>query len=258
MYGDSSYGSSSRGQPWMSHGAPPHYTYNPPTYSHYNPALYQSVGYEQSYFPQLEVPPNVHQTTGVDSTSSAVQRLATLVQDAHQIVVVLCGIPGSGKSTFCHNLIQRAATNSETIGRTCSWMTFNQDKLGSRKAVYNQALTAVQQGYHIVIDRCNFDQSQRSHWIELARNHARYSPTIVSIVMPDFDNVNLCADRAYRRGDSDGIHDIDTDWNGVCYRMAQEFVFPNSNEGFECVVQCNSDVEVHEIIDVLASSELRH
>lgn len=44
-----------------------------------------------------------------------------------------------------------------------------QDTLGNRRKCENAAVSALQAGREVVIDRCNFDREQRAVWINIAR-----------------------------------------------------------------------------------------
>lgn len=174
------------------------------------------------------------------------------VEAQGQFVVVLCGLPGSGKSTFCRSLLQPQGEHQPGS----AWRAFNQDALKSRQAVAAHTASALQSGYHVVVDRCNFDVLQRSHWIDLSLQQSAESArpaVLVAVVMPHFSNIDLCAARAEERGDSDGLHDADTNWKGVCARMADEFIFPSTREGFDCIVQCNDDEDIAQVVELLAS-----
>jgi predicted kinase len=115
-------------------------------------------------------------------------------------------------------------------------------------------MKALQSGLHVVIDRCNFDVSQRRHWLQLALVHAVRPPKILCIVMEDFANVELCSRRAFLRGSSDGAHKESTDWYAVCKRMAAEFRYPDLSEGFDSIVQLTSAEDCRQVIDALVSA----
>lgn len=69
-----------------------------------------------------------------------------------QLLVVLVGMPGSGKSTFAEELISQHPE---------CWRRISQDVLGSRQRCIQRAKAALREGHHVLIDRCNFDESQR-------------------------------------------------------------------------------------------------
>ncbi|KAL3767513.1 hypothetical protein ACHAWU_000176 [Discostella pseudostelligera] len=72
-------------------------------------------------------------------------------------ILLLVGIPGSGKSTFASNL-----------ERNWKFVRINQDKLGNRHACEDLARKVLADGKIAVIDRCNFDVAQRETWMKIA------------------------------------------------------------------------------------------
>lgn len=62
-------------------------------------------------------------------------------------------ITGSGKSTFCKHLSE--------VG----WKRVSQDELGSRSKCESKVVEHLCKGMNVVVDRCNFDKSQRKTWL---------------------------------------------------------------------------------------------
>ncbi|KAL6764604.1 hypothetical protein V8C86DRAFT_2473181, partial [Haematococcus lacustris] len=77
-----------------------------------------------------------------------------------QKVLVLVGVPGSGKSTIAQEL------------REAGWVVVNQDVLGSRRSCEAAFDEALQAGRNVVVDRCNFDEAQRSTWVQLSLEYS--------------------------------------------------------------------------------------
>jgi DNA 3'-phosphatase len=81
------------------------------------------------------------------------------------ILLILCGVQGSGKSTFCNNLLE---------GSSATWMHMSQDtinngKPGKREQVEAETSAALKNGKSVVVDRMHLDVEQRSHFIHLAK-----------------------------------------------------------------------------------------
>ena len=79
-----------------------------------------------------------------------------------QYIIILCGIPGSGKSEFAEKLCR---LNPLKFARV------SQDVLGSRKKCENACRQSLRDGRIPIIDRCNFDSSQRIHFLSIAAEH---------------------------------------------------------------------------------------
>jgi predicted kinase len=76
------------------------------------------------------------------------------------IVTILCGKPGSGKSTHA---------NEEFLKR--SVVIVNQDTLGSRKMCLKLMEKALKDNMDVIVDRTNINVLQRSYFIELAQKY---------------------------------------------------------------------------------------
>jgi predicted kinase len=74
-------------------------------------------------------------------------------------VLLLAGLPGSGKSTLSEQL----------MNATSKYVHVNQDTLGSRPKCITAVRTAVLAGKVPIIDRCNFNAKQRRYFIDLAK-----------------------------------------------------------------------------------------
>lgn len=76
-------------------------------------------------------------------------------------MILLVGCPGSGKSHFARQLEQSVPSK---------YVRVNQDTLGSRKRCEEMTRNVLLQKKCPIIDRCNFDESQRAHFLEIARH----------------------------------------------------------------------------------------
>ncbi|KAI0967993.1 DNA kinase/phosphatase Pnk1 [Xylaria arbuscula] len=75
-------------------------------------------------------------------------------------VVLFCGPPGAGKSTFYWKYL-----------KPLGYERVNQDTLKSRAKCFKAATEFLEDGCSIVIDNTNPDSEGRKEWIELARKH---------------------------------------------------------------------------------------
>ncbi|KAF2399083.1 putative DNA 3'-phosphatase Tpp1 [Trichodelitschia bisporula] len=75
-----------------------------------------------------------------------------------QDIVIFCGAPGAGKSTFYWK-------HFEPLG----YVRINQDILGSRQNCIKKATQHLEDGESVVIDNTNANPETREHWIKLAR-----------------------------------------------------------------------------------------
>lgn len=145
------------------------------------------------------------------------------------LLVVLVGIPGSGKSTLARALISGAPPTDRT------WSRISQDVLGSRNRCLKAARRAVREGQHVVVDRCNFDETQRAHWFGLG---APDEPTpfdhhlaIYLPVPPD-----EAEQRVLARGTHEGGVDVqsmsEAKIASIVQRMQGDLRLPALSEGF--------------------------
>ncbi|KAL3787877.1 hypothetical protein HJC23_000419 [Cyclotella cryptica] len=78
-------------------------------------------------------------------------------------VLILVGIPGSGKSTFACRLEELAPWK---------YVRVSQDSIGNRRDCEVLTRRILSQNRIPIIDRCNFNLEQRKYWIDIA-NEAR-------------------------------------------------------------------------------------
>lgn len=184
-----------------------------------------------------------------DSNMQVLNHLA-LLDSSSQVVVILCGIPGCGKSTYARNLIGRLPAPYQS-----QWVIANQDTLGTRQSVIHVARQSLESGKSVIIDRCNFNETQRAHWVDIAYEY-NVAATI-GVVMPNHTNLQLCIERATARGISDG-HAADINWRGVCMRMQQDFQYPTMAEGFTGIFHCQNEDDLTCFANSIADIGLRH
>lgn len=162
------------------------------------------------------------------------------------ILIVLCGLPGSGKTTFVKEFMK-----SLPPAMRKKWVSYNQDALGSRKAVIKKTEESLLCRQNVIVDRSNFDFAQRAHWINLG-NQSNVD-AIVCIVMPRATDMKFCARRAFDRG-CDGLHSGKEPWDKICKTMFSDWRHPTHEEGFRAIYQCSAtdDKDIPKILDSMA------
>ncbi|EPQ29780.1 uncharacterized protein PFL1_02453 [Pseudozyma flocculosa PF-1] len=159
--------------------------------------------------------------------SSPPSTIAAAAESQH--LIVLCGLIGSGKSTFALSL-QSLLPN---------WVRCNQDVLGSREAVAVLAWRSLANGQNVIIDRTNVDVRQRRTWLQLGRDILGSLPPgrqlIVSSVTftTPFDE---CERRLRARTDHETLHDPQQAVE-VLHRFCSTYTAPRIHEGFHCCIE---------------------
>jgi len=131
-----------------------------------------------------------------------------------QVMLLLVGIPGSGKSTFAYSLEKAMPWRYRRI---------NQDSLGTRKKCESLCRNSLKSGYSVVIDRCNFDSKQRLHFVKIA--------TELNIPV-DSIQFNIAVEKCIERCTSRKFHEtIKPDMApDVVLKMKKMLHFPRKNQ----------------------------
>lgn len=82
------------------------------------------------------------------------------------ILLILCGVQGSGKSTFCQHLTEGSGLEEWAV---YSQDTINNGKPGRRESVEEAAREALDKGTSVAVDRMHLDVTQRAHFVSLAQ-----------------------------------------------------------------------------------------
>ena len=94
------------------------------------------------------------------------------------ILLILCGVQGSGKSTFCQQLLGNDdggdADNASAYNND-HWIHLSQDtinngKPGKREKVQAEAKAALERGKCVVVDRMHLDPEQREYFVQVAQS----------------------------------------------------------------------------------------
>ncbi|KAL3809868.1 hypothetical protein ACHAXA_001293 [Cyclostephanos tholiformis] len=164
-------------------------------------------------------------------------------------MILLVGIPGSGKSHFASRLEKESTTgtSSSTGRRSASgdmkFVRVNQDTLGSRQRCVDVARSALAGGgASVVIDRCNFDVDQRRTWIQLA-----YEMNVdVDCVIFDYDR-DVCIERCRNRRGHETIRPRDAP--RIVSNMARIFRPPVPQERFRRLARVTSFHMSDDLVD---------
>ncbi|KAJ1623343.1 AAA domain-containing protein, partial [Pavlovales sp. CCMP2436] len=93
------------------------------------------------------------------------------------LLLLLSGPPGSGKSTFCEELLRCCGVAGDPV--LTGWTVVCQDtagasgiKPGKREKVEAAAKAGLARGQSVVVDRTNLDATQRAHFTAIGRGLA--------------------------------------------------------------------------------------
>jgi chloramphenicol 3-O-phosphotransferase len=100
-------------------------------------------------------------------------------------VLLLAGLPGSGKSTLAEQLM-----NAES-----KYVHVNQDTLGTRKKCLAAVRNAVLAGTCPIVDRCNFDATQRKWFVDLAKELSCAVHCVVLVHVDRAECLHRCKQR---------------------------------------------------------------
>jgi predicted kinase len=134
-------------------------------------------------------------------------------------MIILIGVPGSGKSHFAQALI-----DSDTNNR---YVRINQDQLKTRKKCETRCKQALSSGKIPIIDRCNFDGQQRYHFVDIAKQFEARTKQPVPIRIVEF---HVPVDECIRRCKERPAHETVNEENAapVVRRMQSQLAFPSS------------------------------
>lgn len=159
-------------------------------------------------------------------------------EKAKQIVVLLIGPPGSGKSTFCDTAMR---SSHRPWSRICQDIV-NNGKAGTKAQCLKMATDSLREGKSVFIDRCNLDREQRSEFIKLGG--PQFEVHAVVLELP----AQVCISRSVKRTGHEG------NLQGgraaaVVNRMLQSKELPKVNEGFSRIMFCYNDADVENAVN---------
>jgi predicted kinase len=151
-------------------------------------------------------------------------------------VLVLVGLPGSGKSSIARQLESRG------------WVRVNQDELGSRNKCKELMEKALVENKKVVVDRCNFDVRQRKSWIDLA---AKYGVTNVQALTINTDP-DVCKDRIVSRENHPTVAPVEAS-KAIVDSFNKMMVPATHEEGFSYLMEFSGEGSTDELIDEITS-----
>eukprot|EP00808_Paulinella_micropora_P004430 g41439.t1 len=137
-------------------------------------------------------------------------------------LLILVGIPCSGKTSFAQKLVNEGD----------NWTWINQDSLGSRRACEFSVFEALLWGRNVVVDRSNFDEAQREHWIRIAQQQK--TPVRVHAIFFDVPR-EVCLQRIKLRHGHPTLSAHDPELENVLSFFADSLRPPRRSEGLETV-----------------------
>lgn len=154
------------------------------------------------------------------------------------ILMILVGAPGSGKSTFCEDVMRIS---------TRPWLRVCQDTIGNGKAgtkvqCLTSAAAALKDGKSVFIDRCNLDREQRADFVKLGGSHGDVHAVVLDLP------AKLCISRSVKRTRHEG------NLQGgkaaaVVNRMLQKKELPKLSEGFSRITFCQNESDVQAAVN---------
>lgn len=165
--------------------------------------------------------------------------METEVSGEKQIVVLLIGPPGSGKSTFCDSVVMKSS--HRPWSRICQDI-INNGKAGNKAQCLKMATESLKQGKSVFIDRCNLDREQRSEFIKLQL----LGQVEVHAVVLEL-SAQVCISRSVKRSGHEG------NLQGgraaaVVNKMLRSKELPKLTEGFSRILFCYNDADVENAV----------
>jgi len=154
------------------------------------------------------------------------------------IVILLVGIPGSGKTTFSKNLIQK----------NCAWMHVSQDELKTSRMCKLYIEEGINRGMNIVIDRCNKNTNLRISWIEDVKKLGVHTTIAIHF---DIDR-NEAKSRVMKRVNHPTLPAVEKS-KQVVDEIADCLTKPQLNEGFAEIICVRTEKDVSYTIERFAS-----
>eukprot|EP00939_MAST-03C_sp_MAST-3C-sp1_P001462 g1462.t1 len=195
----------------------------------------------------LDLQPGIGRTSLTAEATSKTD--SGILRSGKQVILVLCGLPGVGKSHFAQSVVEN----------TSSWSRINQDVLKTRKRCERACLDAIRRGQSVIVDRTNVTKEQRAHWIAIAKAED-VATVCVSLwasacAAKDIDTrkrlVGRCVERERHESDFCGAEKRRTIQRAV-EGFSREYCLPTADEGFGELLCCNCDGEARSLATAIS------
>lgn len=134
-------------------------------------------------------------------------------------VIILVGVPGSGKSTFCEKYPK--------------YVRISQDDLGSRYMCLELFRESLRKGKSVIVDRCNINKMQRKLWTVIAEEFNVNEINCVNLVVKPEEAIR----RIKERKDHPTIKDLtDEKMANIVYNFINTYESPELSEGYDKVL----------------------
>eukprot|EP00658_Telonema_sp_P-2_P063733 TRINITY_DN5250_c0_g1_i5.p1 TRINITY_DN5250_c0_g1~~TRINITY_DN5250_c0_g1_i5.p1 ORF type:complete len:278 (+),score=61.25 TRINITY_DN5250_c0_g1_i5:117-950(+) len=177
------------------------------------------------------------------AASDVYKRQARKRWECHCVVGLTGFVAATGKSTFCSKLARRI----EAAGRVPRPLErVSQDVLGTRNKCVRACQDGLRTGCHVIIDRCNFDRTQRGHWLKLSKKQPGCANLAIVLHVP----ADTCVERVMDRTGHETLRP-GKQVPGIVQGMANRFAVPVEHEGYEQVYHVHSPAELDLVLDAL-------
>lgn len=158
-------------------------------------------------------------------------------------LLMLCGLPGSGKTTFRQMLIKRSS-GSARGKHAPRWLELSGDEHGREGC--ERSIGQLKGGARAILDRVNGKREDRKVFLQLAATWSKHA----TAVWFDFDS-DLCVYRAQQRPNHPTLPPGRRVENAI-EQHTQEFTEPELSEGFQSVVRITSIQAARELAELLS------
>lgn len=130
-------------------------------------------------------------------------------------MLVLVGLPGSGKSTYAKTMQ--------------GYEVVNQDLLGNREICIKRTRAYLKQGKSVIIDRTNINKKQRSYWLNIAKEFNIVPECVVFEIDTDYAKERIINRKNHPTiKENTPLEKIDA----IIEMFRKSYEKPESNEGF--------------------------